>query len=339
MPLKGTLAGCGYFANFQMEAWNRLPDLVTITAVCDVDKRKAEEFSAKYGVPAVYQDLSEMLDREKPDFLDIVTRPEQHLGMAAEAASRGIHTLCQKPFAPTIGKAEQIISLFNNSRPRLMVNENFRFQAWYREIKKLLDSGAIGEPFSFRWIHRANDGWTERPYANQPYFKDYPRLLIYETLVHWLDTSRMLFGEPSRVSCEISSVNPHIRGEDLAIVLLRYPGRLRGVIDGNRVSPNEEPYESLTRDAMGSLRIDGVNGTLWMHSSGRMEIEPRGGARSEHSWNIPSVGYRGDCCRATQEHFARCLLSGEHFESNGSDYLKTMRLVEQCYQSASEGLS
>jgi hypothetical protein len=118
-----------------MEAWNRLPDLVTITAVCDVDKRKAEEFSAKYGVPAVYQDLSEMLDREKPDFLDIVTRPEQHLG----DGSRGGISRHSYPVPEAVcanhREAEQIISLFNNSRPRLMVNENFRFQAWYREIR------------------------------------------------------------------------------------------------------------------------------------------------------------------------------------------------------------
>lgn len=316
-----------------MEAWNRLAPAGKIVAVCDPDEAKARKFATRFGVPKVYSGLNRMLDEEKPDFLDIVTRPEQHLPMAREAARRGTHVFCQKPFAPSIAEARRIVEAC--AGVRLMVNENFRFQAWYREIKKLLAADAIGEPFSFRWVHRANDGFGEVPYASQPYFATYPRLLIYETLVHWLDTARFLFGEPERVRCETSRINPRIAGEDLAIVTLRFPGRLRGVIDGNRVSPLDEPSGDPSK-AMGSLRIDGVGGTLWMTTSGEIEIEPRGGARRKRDWPIPQIGYRGDCCFGTQKHFLDRLASGEEFETNGADYLKTMALVDACYRSAAE---
>ena len=43
-----------------------------------------------------------MLDREKPDFVDIVTRPEAHLALTELAASKGIHVICQKPMAPVV---------------------------------------------------------------------------------------------------------------------------------------------------------------------------------------------------------------------------------------------
>jgi predicted dehydrogenase len=327
---RGSLVGCGFFAQFQMEAWNRLGRIVT--AVCDIDEAKASAFAEKYGVANVYTDFDAMLDREKPDFLDIVTRPEQHLPMAGAAAERGVHVFCQKPFAPSIPEAQEIIRVCREAGVRLMVNENFRFQGWYREIRRLLDAGAIGQPFSFRWLHRANDGLLASPYPNQPYFVDYPRFLIYETLVHYLDSARYLFGEPSSVSCAIQRVNPKIAGEDMALITLQFPGTLAGTIDGNRCSPLDEEGA-----AMGNLRIDGLGGTLWMRADGTITVEPRSGERREHTWDIPTIGYRGDACYGTQKHFLDCLSSGAEFETPGEDYLKTMSLVEACYASAAEG--
>jgi predicted dehydrogenase len=315
------MVGCGFFSQFQVAAWLRMPD-VELVGLCDADPAKAERF----GVGRLYTDLAAMLDAEKPDFLDIVTRPEQHLPMARTAAERGFHVLCQKPFAPTLEEAREIVGACRNVR--LMVNENWRFQAWYREIKGLLDTGAIGEPFGFRFVHRANDGLLDPPYPNQPYFSSYPKFLIYETLVHYLDTSRYLFGELSVAACATARVNPKIAGEDLALITLRGE-KIAGVIDGNRCSPLDELGE-----AMGNLRIDGIGGTLWLAADGRITVEPRGGVRREHSYSIPTEGYRGDSCYNTQRHFIECLLSGREFETNGPDYLKSMQLVEDCYAKA-----
>jgi hypothetical protein len=48
-------------------------------------------------------------------------------------------------------------------------------------------------------------------------------------------------------------------------------------------------------------------------------------------------GYRGDSCRATQQHFVDCLASGDEFETEATDYLKrTVAVVESCYRSAAE---
>lgn len=329
--LRGVLVGCGFFSQFQLEAWRRIPG-VEITALCDLDVERARAVADQHDVATVFNDVSIMLDAQQPDFVDIVTRPEQHLVLAGMAARRGIDVLCQKPFAPTIQEAAQIVE--NCRGVRLMVNENWRWQAWYREIDHLLRAGTLGEPFAFRWLHRANDGLLAPPYPNQPYFAQYRRFLIYETLVHYLDTARFLFGEPSRVSCETSRINPIIAGEDAAWITLSFPGMLRGVIDGNRCSPLDEEGT-----AMGNMRIDGTNGTLWLETSGEILIEPRGGKRRIHEWEIPETGYRGDSCYNTQVHFIDCLRSGAPFESSGEDYLKTMALVDACYRSAETGTS
>ena len=60
---------------------------------------------------------------------------------------------------------------------------------WYREIKRRIEAGEIGEVKNAVWIHSNNDGLLNPPYPNQPYFAQYPRFLIYETLVHFLDSA------------------------------------------------------------------------------------------------------------------------------------------------------
>jgi predicted dehydrogenase len=47
--------------------------------------------------------------------------------------------------------------------------------------------------------------------------------------------------------------------------------------------------------------------------------------------------FAGDCVYFLQRHFVDCMLSGQEFESSGSDYLKNVRIVEAAYESARTG--
>ena len=97
---QGVLIGAGYFARFQAEAWKRVPT-AEITAVADSAPGKARAFAAEFGTPRAYESVDEALDRERPAFVDIATRPESHLDLTRRAARRGAHVICQKPMAPT----------------------------------------------------------------------------------------------------------------------------------------------------------------------------------------------------------------------------------------------
>ncbi len=76
--LKGVAIGAGYCSQFHLDAWSRLDD-VELTAICDSDRDKAELASAKHAVANCYSDVAEMLAAEKPDFADIITRPDSHI--------------------------------------------------------------------------------------------------------------------------------------------------------------------------------------------------------------------------------------------------------------------
>ena len=325
---RGVLVGCGYFGGVHLEGWARLKDLAVIEAVCDTQQALANARAEEYAIGRVYTNYLHMIEEERPDFVDIVTRPGLHHEMTCAAADLGIAVLCQKPLAPSMEEAERMVEYCDMRRVRLMANENWRWQAWYREMRHLLDAGVIGKPYYFSLRHRTSDGVGENAYSRQPYFKVMPRLLLIETMIHFLDTARFLLGELTVHSCHMRSVNPSVEGEDVVLLTLEGSG-LVGMVDGNRLSRPEHEGQ-----VMGDARIEGNRGTLSLQGDGRIFIRPLEGEAREHRFPIPTVGYRGDSVFQTHRHFIECLYSGAPFETGGADYLKTMKLVFDGYRLA-----
>lgn len=329
--LKGVGIGAGYFSHFQYEAWNRIPE-VKITAMCNSNKERAEYVMSTYGVKNHYTDYLEMLDKEKPDFVDIITPPGTHVEMTEEALKRGIHVICQKPLAPTLEESIEIRDIVNAHEPRFMVHENWRFQPWYREIKQLLARNEIGEQiFNISFRMRMGDGWGERAYLDrQPYFRDYPRLLIYETGVHFIDTYRYLLGNINTVYASLRKLNPVIAGEDAGFVHFSFESGAQGVYDANRY--NETNFE-VPRYTFGELLLEGEGGTIRLYADGKMSIQKLGQGEQEHAYHHDNKNFAGDCVYNCQRHFIDNLLSGDQFETNVENYLKTLSVQEAVYAS------
>jgi predicted dehydrogenase len=323
--LRGVTIGCGFFGRIQMDSWRRVTG-AQMVAACDLDQARAEAFAREFGLKP-YAGLDAMLDAERPDFVDVATRPSTHVSLVEKVAARRLPVLCQKPMAETWEDSRRVAAIARAAGIRLMMNENWRWQAWYRKIQELIAQGKIGRPFYYSIQTRNNDGMGEAPYPNQPYFKDMPRLLVIETLVHHLDTARFLMGDIEEVYCQTDKLNPVIRAEDFALILVRHKGGVRGVIDGNRAGRPDEPGA-----AMENARFEGFENTIRLRHSGEVYL---GGERVFSAQGV--AGYRGDSCRATQQHFVDCLASGDEFETEGTDYLKrTVAVVESCYRSAAE---
>ncbi|NDJ87321.1 MAG: Gfo/Idh/MocA family oxidoreductase, partial [Chloroflexi bacterium] len=194
---RGALVGCGYASAFQLTAWSQIEG-VEIVAVCSRTREKAERRAAEYGIPAVYQDYETMLDAETLDFVDIATPPATHLPMVRSAAERKLHVLCQKPIADTLAELREMIAICDAANVLFMVNENGRFQPYYRKARLLIKDGVIGKPYYANLTARKRLSLPELRFK-QPFFAQMPRLMIYEMGVHLLDTARALFGEASTV--------------------------------------------------------------------------------------------------------------------------------------------
>jgi predicted dehydrogenase len=326
--LRGVLVGAGFFAGHQAEAWSRLAD-ATLLAVSDPEPGKAAAFARQWGLPRAYTDTADMLKHEACDFVDIATRPESHLELVRLVAAHGRPMICQKPMAPTWQECLEMVETCRQAGVRLLIHENWRWQPWFREIKRLLDTGSLGDPFHVGFAVRAGDGRGAQPYAVQPYFRQMPRLIVYETLVHHLDTLRFLCGEFRQLYCSLQRVNPAIAGEDYAVIHAQFASGASGLIDANRIhGPDPAPQ------ILGTLLIEAEQGALRLDSQGTIWWNRYDSPEQEHACRWPNEGYRGDSVRATQAHLLRALRTGEPAESEGQDYLRTVAAVDACYQSA-----
>jgi predicted dehydrogenase len=334
--LRGVGIGAGYFAPFHYEAWTRIPD-VEMVAICDRVEDRARALMASSGINRWYGDWKRMLDEERPDFVDVITPPDTHEEICTFAAERGIQIICQKPLAPTYESSKRIVDLCATAGVRFMVHENFRWQPWYRAIKTLQERGDIGEFTHVHFLMRMGDGWGPDAYlSRQPFFRDYPRLLIYETGVHFIDTCRFLLGDVAAVTAHVKRLNPVIRGEDAAQLLMTFRNGATAIWDANRY--NESEAES-PRFTFGELRIDGTKGHLTMDTSSTIRVKRLGEPAFELPYVRDAKNFAGDCVFFLQRHFVDCLLSGREFESNGLDYLNNVRVVEAAYESARTGIS
>jgi D-apiose dehydrogenase len=320
--LKGGIIGCGFFAERHIEAWRRMPE-VEIVAAADPQLDRAESFA-----PRAYHTAEELLDREPGlDFVDIATRTDLHLPLVRLAAQRKVPIICQKPFASNWQEACQIVREAEAAGVRLMVHENWRWQAWYRVAQRMIAHGDIGPPLAYGFHSRVGDGVGDEPYAKQAYFRKLDRMLIDQSLVHHMDTARFLFGEIATVCARAGRRNPQIAGEDWAMLLLTHASPVHGYVDGHRFLEPEPPGP-----VAGEVFFEGELGTLSIRNTGDIY------RNQTLAWkNDVTVGYRGDSVRATQAHFISCLQAGVPFETGGREYLPTYAAVEAAYQSVADG--
>jgi predicted dehydrogenase len=329
--LRGLIIGAGYFASFHIEAWSRIPE-VEMLAVCDRSAAKAQEMAASHRIPRHYSDWKQAIDTEQPDFIDIITPPDSHEEICAYAARRKVNMICQKPLAEDFESSKRIVEAVGAVEVRFMVHENWRWQPWYRKIKEISQQGLIGDPTHIHVVTRLGDGWSDHPYSpRQPYFRDYPRLLIYETGVHFIDTFRFLMGEITGVHAQLFRRNSRIRGEDACILLLNFASGATAVWDASRYNETEARDPRFT---FGELRIDGMHGSLTMDTESNLRMKLLGQPSEDVAYERSDQHFAGDCVYFLQRHFVECMLSGREFESNGIDYLKTIQIVEAAYEAA-----
>lgn len=333
-PLRVATVGTGYFSQFHYDAWNRI-DEVELAALCSLDQQQANAVAERYDVPAIFQDMSVMLDEVRLDLLDIITPPETHKAMVEAAVARGIPVICQKPLAPTLAEAEAIVALAEAAGILLVVHENFRFMPWFQQARRVIEEGRLGQPHSVHFRMRPGDGQGPRAYLDrQPYFQNMSRFLIHETGIHFIDSFRYLMGEVTAVYGQLRRINPAIAGEDAGYALFTFACGATGLLDGNRLNDHTADNCRLT---MGEMHLEGSGGVLRLDGFGDLWWKPHGGPELREDYDWEARGFGGDCVYRLQRHVVEHLLTGGPLVNSGRDYLTNLRIEEAIYDSSRSG--
>jgi len=328
--LNVALIGCGFFAQNQLRAWRAIEG-VKVVALCDTDPVKLNATGEEFSIKRQYTNAAEMFQDGGFETVDIATTVSSHRVLVEMAASKKIHVICQKPFAENIADARAMVSAVEATGKTLMVHENFRWQSAVRIVIEEVRNGTIGDPFFGRVSFRS--GYDV--FAGQPYLAEVERFIIEDLGIHILDISRALFGDVARVSAITRRVNPAIKGEDVATILMAHKSGASSVVDcsyATRRQPETFP-ETM-------IEVDGDKGTIRLDSGYLMTVQVNG-ASEKRDLSPPVLPWASkpwhniqESVQIIQQHFVDCLRDGRQPETSGCDNLQTLGLVEAAYLSA-----
>ncbi|MHB1294818.1 MAG: Gfo/Idh/MocA family protein [Anaerolineae bacterium] len=150
-PLRFAILGTGFWARFQLAAWQELPG-VRCVALYNRTRAKAEALADATGVPAVYDNAEALFAQEQLDVVGVITDVASHPDMVCLSAKHHIPVICQKPMAPTLSAAEEMVGACQAAGVPFFVHENRRWQAPIRAFRAELEAGRIGRPFRARML-------------------------------------------------------------------------------------------------------------------------------------------------------------------------------------------
>jgi D-apiose dehydrogenase len=341
--------GAGFWAQFQIAAWQEVPG-ARVVALYNRTRSKAEALAKRFGIEAVYDDAVALIREVRPDVIDVITDVDTHARFVELAARSGIPVICQKPLAPSLEVAARLVDLCREAGVPFAVHENWRWQRPLRELKRALESGAIGTP----WRAHVQYASSFPVFENQPFLKELEQFILTDMGTHILDVVRFLFGEPSRIYAQTYRVHPDIKGEDAATLLLTIPQPgaqdvtprgAAGVSDALACTVQLGYASRLERERFPEvfILVEGQHGSIELAPDYWLRTTTAGGTHAvrvpppRYDWADPRydlvqasiVGCNADClAHARGEHQA---------ETSGEDNLKTLSLVFAAYESARTG--
>jgi len=194
-----------------------------LAAVCDVVPARAADMGAEAGVPH-FTAAARLIGSGLCDAIISATPHYWHAVNVIRAARAGLHVLCEKPLAATVGPARAMIA--ECRRRRVVFGEVFhqRTRSIMIRMKKLVDSGRIGEVFRLQFI---GSNWfrTQAYYDSGAWRGTWDGEgggVLLNQAPHNLDLFQWIGGMPRRVLGVLSTRAHRIEVEDTANFILEY---------------------------------------------------------------------------------------------------------------------
>jgi len=146
------IIGTGGIAHAHMRAYKHRMEThndIEIVAGCDIVPGRAEAFFKEFGMDGVrcYESHEEMLDKETLDGVSVCTYNRQHAVPTICALKHGVNVLLEKPFAVTLEECVEMMRAERESGKILTVGFQPRFDKNMQQIKRIVESGELGEVY------------------------------------------------------------------------------------------------------------------------------------------------------------------------------------------------
>jgi len=303
-----------------------------VAGIVDIDPERARATAREFEIGTVYPSLRDALDTA-PVIFDVAVPGDQIVGIL-EQLPRGSAVLIQKPMGQDLASAHRILACCDERQLVAAVNFQLRFSPGMLALHDLVTRGALGPivDIDVRVV-------IDQPWHLWTFLQEAPRLEVLYHSIHYLDAIRWIAGEPAGVYCKAVGHPsfPHLRDARSAIIL-DYGNQLRCSLVLNhthRAGPRHRASQLMVEGLDGAVRLTwGVNLDYPAGPPDTMEVS------THHEWcDVPLRGsWFIEAFEGPMSNLQR-FVAGEDTTLVGAagDAIKTMALVEACYESSTRG--
>jgi len=301
-PVNLAIVGLGFMGATHARAAKKLSN-VRLAAVVESNEKKRSgdlrDVGGNLGARGELMDFSQVRQYERiedaladpgVDAVDICLPTDLHAPLAIQALRAGKHVLVEKPMAMTEAAAEEVLREAEKCGRILMTGHVLRFFPAYVEAARAVKAGELG-PIQMCWFRRhcakpSWGGWLTDPARSGGG--------IFDLLIHDVDCSIWMFGEPHSISAAKSA--------GLVAATFRYQaGGPVVVVEGGWHAQGPYPFSM-------SFTIVGEQGTLEFSSAKCPLTLSRAGAASPEVVTLPEydgfeqeVRYFADCVAGNRQ--------------------------------------
>lgn len=317
----------------------------TLSKISTANAERSTAAKERYPNTEVVADVESIINDPNIDLVIVTSPNTDHFKWAKEALLAGKHAVVEKPFTVDVAEAEELIEISKKQGKILTVYHNRRFTSDTKTVKKLLDSGILGDIVDYethfdryRTDPRPNGAWREQPLPGSGIF--------YDLGSHLIDQSLWFFGMPDAVTAEINKQRPWAEADDHFDVRLHYPTFTATLKSG-----------MICRIPGATYMLHGTNGSFVKYGldvqeatidAGAIPVGKDWGREPEEIWGSINADYKGVKIAGKieselgdyKEYFInlRDAINGEaEIAVKPEEARNVMKIIELAFQSSKEG--
>ncbi len=271
---------------------------VELTAIADLDERRARRAAEEFGARAWTTDYRELLARDDIQIVSLCLPHHLHKAVAIEAARAGKHVLCEKPLAQDVDEADAMIAAAREAGVALSVIFQHRYDPPFRRLHRAIRQGAFGRILLVEAFHRCpnqtaaefRDPWRERGETGGG------GVMMMQT-IHFVDVLLWCLGPVESVLARVDALVLARDIEDSGAAVLRFKCGTIGTV----VSTEAASTERISR-----IEVHGTSGTAVRENNRWVRWEPA----AEHFEELPE----DDEPQLTEAEHARLLFGTGHIK-------------------------
>ena len=340
-PTRIAVAGAGYIGLAHIEVIRNNP-LCTLSAI--VDPAPASRDVATAVGARHFNTLDDLLAQDRPDGVVLATPNALHVPQALQCLAHGVPTLLEKPIAPTLAEALQLVEAVETQQGKILIGHHRAHSPIMAKAREVIASGQLGKLVAVMGsatFYKPDSYFEDGPWRKEP--GGGPLLL---NMIHEVHNLRILCGEIVAVQAFASHAAREFAVEDTVAISLQFASGALGTFMLSDTSACARSWEQTSQENKAYPSYDdedcyvvtGTRGSLSVPTM-RLKTYPR---PEDCSWWKPFESstvamVRDDPLKHQIAHFVQVIQGQAEPLVSARDGMLNLRVTEAIVQAAREG--